>query len=263
MMDWKYRMTFRRGTVAAATVIGAMTIALGTAHAAPAPVSQQIDYSARAVGKTVVTKLKSGTFQLVDQAGATPDTKQQVVRVKDRAGNVALELPLNFSISGARIPVTPVVREDGRELDLTPQRPAGVDLSKPVAPRLVGASIDGKPLNLKQIASPVEDQRAFNDFATKAGLAFAVGGLIGALIGGAIGCVLTFFLICIPGLVVGAIGGGVLGTIAAGGPTLQSSAVELQNTLQAPDGSTQWANASNPAPVAPQPQPKPQATKPH
>ena len=245
-------MTFRRGAAAAATVIGAMTIALGTAHADPAPVQQQIDYSARAVGQTVVTKLKSGTFQLADRPGATPaDKKQQIVQVKDRAGNVALELPLNISISGVRIPVTPVLREDGRELDLTPHRPAGVDLSKPVAPRLAGASMAGKPVNLKQIASPVENQRAFTDFATKAGLAFAVGGLIGALIGGAIGCVVTFFLVCIPGLVVGAIGGGVLGTIAAGGPTLTASAVELQNTIQAHNGTTQWANASEPVGTQP------------
>jgi hypothetical protein len=225
-----------------------MTIALGTAHADPAPVQQQIDYTARVVGQTVVTKLQSGTFQLVDRPGPTAGKEQQVVAVKDRAGRVALELPLNFSVSGAQIPVTPVLREDGRELDLTPHKPAGANLSKPIAPRLVGASVDGKPLVAKPIASPLEDQRAFTDLATKAGLAFAVGGLIGAVIGGIVGCVLTFWIICIPGLVVGAIGGGVLGTIAAGGPTLQSSAIELQNTLQARDGTTQWANAAPPRP---------------
>lgn len=244
-------MTFRRGAAAAATVIGAMTIALGTAHADPAPAQQQIDYSTRTVGRTVVTKLKSGTFQLADRPGATPAEKQQVVQVKDRAGHVALELPLNLIVSGVRVPVTPVLREEGRELDLTPHRPAGVDLSRPVAPRLAGATLAGKPVDLKQIASPVEDQRAFNDFATKAGLAFAVGGLLGALVGAAVGCVVTIFLACIPGLIVGVIGGGVLGTIAAGGPTLQSSAMELQNTLQARDGTTQWANGPAPQPAAP------------
>jgi hypothetical protein len=237
-------MMFRSGTAAAAVVIGAMTIALGTAHADPAPARPQIDYTTRVDGKTVVTKLDGGTFQLVDKpvtiATGTPG-KRQVVDVKDKAGHIALELPLDFRISGVPIPVTPVLREDGRELDLTPRRPAGVDPSRQVAPRLADATADGKPLRAQPIASPIEDQRAFRDFATKAGLAYAVGGLIGTLIGGAIGCVVTFFILCVPGLIVGALGGGVLGTIVAGGPALGASAIELGNTMRAPNGTTQWA----------------------
>ncbi|WP_254206881.1 hypothetical protein [Nocardia alni] len=234
-------MTFRRGSAAAAVVIGAMTVALGTAHADPAPARPQVDYTTRVADKTVITRLAGGTFQLVDKPGANPQDKRQVVDVKDRAGNIAMEMPLDFRISGVRIPVTPVLRENGRELDLTPTRPAGVDLSKPVAPRLVDATVGGKPLRAQPIASPVENQRAFRDFATKAGLAFAVGGAIGTLIGAAIGCVVAIFILCVPGLIVGAIGGGVLGTMAAGGPSLTSSAIDLGNTVRAPNGTTQWA----------------------
>ncbi len=234
-------MTFRRGSAAAAVVIGAMTAALGTAHADPAPAHPQIDYTTRVAGKTVVTKLAGGTFQLVDKPGATPQDKRQVVDVKDRAGNIAMEMPLDFRISGVPVPLTPVLRENGRELDLTPKRPAGVDLSKPVAPRLVDATVSGKPLRAQSIASPLEDQRAFRDFATKAGLAFAVGGAVGVLIGAVVGCVVSIFILCIPGLVVGAIGGGVLGTIVAGGPSLNSSAIDLGSTVRAPNGTTQWA----------------------
>lgn len=235
-------MTFRRSAAAAAVVIGSMTVALGTAHADPAPARTQIEYSAAKVGKTVVTKLKNGTFQLVDKPGEAPGQIRRVVDVKDSAGAVALELPLDFRVSGVRIPVTPVLRADGRELDLTPVRPAGVDLSKPIAPRLIGATVDGKPLRAQPVASAVENQRAFNDVATKAGLAFAVGGLIGAVIGGLVGCVLTFWIVCIPGLILGGIGGGVLGTIMAGGPALNQSVIDLQNTWKAKDGTTQWAN---------------------
>ncbi len=223
-------------------VIGSMTVALGTAHADPAPARPQIDYSTTKVGKTVVTKLKNGTFQLVDKPGDAPGRTRRVVNVKDSTGAVALELPLDFRVSGVRIPVTPVLRADGRELDLTPVRPAGVDLSKPVAPRLIGATVAGKPLRAQSVASTVENQRAFNDFATKAGLAVAVGGLIGAVIGGVVGCVVTILILCIPGLILGGIGGGVLGTIVAGGPQLNQSFIELQNTFKAKDGTTEWAN---------------------
>ena len=73
-------MTFRRGAAAAATVIGAMTIALGTAHADPAPTQQQIDYSTRTVGRTVVTKLKSGTFQLADRPARPPPRSSRSYR---------------------------------------------------------------------------------------------------------------------------------------------------------------------------------------
>ena len=53
---------------------------------------------------------------------------------------------------------------------------------------------------------------------------------------------LTFWIVCIPGLILGGIGGGVLGTIMAGGPALNQSVIDLQNTWKAKDGTTQWAN---------------------
>ena len=75
-------MTFRRSAAAAAVVIGSMTVALGTAHADPAPARTQIEYSAAKIGKTVVTKLKKGTFQLVDKPGEAPGQIRRVVAVK-------------------------------------------------------------------------------------------------------------------------------------------------------------------------------------
>ena len=66
-------MKFRRTTAAAAMVIGAMTIGLGTAHADAEPAADPIRYSVKLVEKTVVTTLKGGTFEL---AKSSEDVKE-------------------------------------------------------------------------------------------------------------------------------------------------------------------------------------------
>ncbi|MCX4096259.1 hypothetical protein [Nocardia sp. alder85J] len=260
-----------------------MTIALGTAHAEPAPDAAQpvIDYSAKLVDKTVVTKLKGGTFTLVDKPvttpGVAPDQKQQVVDIKDKAGNIAMEMPLDFRIAGVQIPLAPVLKEDGTVLELTPARPAGltvgqqavVAVARPVDPAApdattpapaetgTAAPAPAAPVaQAKDVASAMENQRAMSDFTTKFGIATAVGGFVGTAIGAVIGCVVTIVAACVPGLLTGAGVGGIVGTIAAGGPTLLAAGVDLVNTMQAPDGTTQWADASSKTqPVAPQQQP--------
>jgi len=112
-------------------------------------------------------------------------------------------------------------------LETPPESPAGLVLDKPLA--------------VKPVASSVENQRAQNDFASKFGIGTAIGGFVGTAIGAVIGCVVTL-PVCIPGLVTGASVGGILGTIAVGGPTLVAAGVDLIQTLQAPEGTTKWAD---------------------
>lgn len=285
-------MKLRRGTAVAALVVGAMTAALGTAHAdptpepapasdtapspdaAPSPDSAKpgIDYSTKLVDKTVVTKLRNGTFELVEKHGKTPDQTQKVIDVKDEAGNVALEMPIDFQIAGVQIPVEPVLAEDGAVLKLTPTVPENVDLTKPVAAAPVAAVADtevdqktpikaDKPILAKEIASPIENQRAMSDFATKFGLATAIGGFMGTAIGAAIGCVVTIVVGCVPGLVTGAGVGGIVGTVAVGGPALVAAGVELVHTVTADDGTSKWSEAAMEAASHPQ-QPAPQQPAP-
>jgi hypothetical protein len=280
MMDWNNRMKFRRGTAAAATVIGAMTVAMSTAHADPAAAQPVIDYGITMAGKDVVTKLKGGTFQLVDKQGATPEEQQRVVDIKDQAGNVALEMPLDFQIAGVKIPVTSVLSDNDTVLKLTPEKPAGLEIGKepvvaqPVAaaagtqvgqPQPIAAATDpqtGQPQPIvvaKPVASPTENQAAMSDFATKFGVATAVGGFVGTAIGAVAGCLITLPAGCVAGLITGAGVGGIIGTIIAGGPTLLAAGVELITALQAAPGTTQWANngqsaAAKPAPAAANPQ---------
>ncbi|CRY81498.1 MULTISPECIES: hypothetical protein [Nocardia] len=233
-------LNLRRSAIAAALVIGAMTVGAGAVHAEPAPAAPEpIDYSVKLVDKTIVTTLRGGTFSLVekeeDSAAVDAATDQaakpeaiDVAEIKDASGNTVLELPLVFNVLGTEIPVKPELKNDGTVLEITPEKPAGLNLDKPVA--------------VKPVASAVENQRAQNDFASKFGIGTAIGGFVGTAIGAVIGCVVTIPAGCLPGLITGASVGGILGTVAVGGPTLVAAGIELINTLQAPEGTTQWAD---------------------
>ncbi|MCP2295234.1 hypothetical protein SAMN04244553_4611 [Nocardia amikacinitolerans] len=234
-------MNFRRTTAAAALVIGAMTVGMGTAHAEPAPASAEtISYSVKLVDKTVVTSLRGGTFSLVEKDAAVEgEPKQNVVDIKDDKGNTVISLPLNFDINGTDIPVKPELKKDNTVLELTPEKPENLALDKPV--------------EVKPIASPIENQRAQNDFASKFGIGTAIGGFVGTAIGAVVGCVFglpLFGVGCLAGLPIGAGIGGILGTIAVGGPTLLAAGIELINTMQAPEGTTQWADKPKAAQAA-------------
>ncbi|WP_231857926.1 hypothetical protein [Nocardia farcinica] len=232
-------LNLRRSAIAAALVIGAMTVGAGAVHAEPAPAAPEpIDYSVKLVDKTIVTTLRGGTFSLVEKEedGAAVDAATDqaaepeaidVAEIKDASGNTVLELPLVFNVLGTEIPVKPELKNDGTVLEITPEKPAGIVLDKPLA--------------VKPVASSIENQRAQNDFASKFGIGTAIGGFVGTAIGAVIGCVATL-PVCIPGLVTGASVGGILGTIAVGGPTLVAAGIDLIQTLQAPENTTKWAD---------------------
>ncbi|MEU4320978.1 hypothetical protein AB0F85_29435 [Nocardia fluminea] len=243
-------MNFRKTTAAAALVIGAMTVAMGTAHAEEAP--QDIKYSVKLVDKTVVTTVKNGTFSIVEQPGETPEApKTKVAEIKDSRGGLVVALPIAFAINGTEIPTAVKVAEDSTVLSLTPEKPAGVDVAaNPVAVKPV--------LKGQEIASAQENQKAINDFAGKFSIGTAIGTFVGTAIGAIAGCAIGFFVLpvvgCVPGFGTGAAVGGVLGMIAIGGPTMMVAGFELLNIMQAPDGTTVWADkpkaVAAPAPEA-------------
>ncbi|MBF6137990.1 hypothetical protein IU501_34025 [Nocardia otitidiscaviarum] len=226
-------MKFRGTIAAAALAIGALTVGSTVAHAeeAPAPVAadQGVSYSVKLADKTVVATLRNGTFELTEQEGATPEEpKQTIVNVKDVSGATLIAFPLEFSATGTEIPVKPEIKEDGKVLAVTPEKPEGL---QPIAAAVA-------PVAAAPIASPMENQRAMNEFSSKFGLATAIGGFIGTAIGLLVGCFAGLGIGCLPGAGIG----GIIGTIIAGGPTLVAAGVELLQTLQAPDGTTKWAN---------------------
>src|SRR6476469_2304511 len=111
-------MNLRSTTAAATMVIGAMTIGFGVAHAEPAPAAAQpISYSVKLVDKTVVATLKGGTFELTksDEELKDPD----LYTVKDELGNTVLSVPLDVNVDQTPVDVKPVVKDDGKVLELT------------------------------------------------------------------------------------------------------------------------------------------------
>ncbi|WP_216900941.1 lysine exporter LysO family protein [Nocardia alni] len=252
-------------------VVGTMTVALGTAHADPAQTpakADMIDYSVQHVNNNVVATLKGGTFKLVNKPGLAPkDKPQQFADVLDPAGNIAMEMPLDYRISGVPIPVQPVLKNNGRVLQLTPQKPQGVDISKqtvvaqaaaPIGQQNQKVATPAQPVKQKiiaqPIASPTEDSAAMNNFATEFGLATGIGSFVGLAIGAVVGCIFGLPLLgvgCLAGIPIGATLGGVIGTIAFGGPALIAAGVDLMNTLQAKPGSTKWAETATPVPPKP------------
>lgn len=242
-------MKLARPTALAAMVIGSLTLSFGTSQAQPAAPETKapINYGVQLIEKSVVATLGGGTFSIVEKdkepaAAAEPgmpagepiaeEAKTQVLEIKDRTGLLVASMPLEFSVNGVEVPVASEVKKDGTVVEITPEKPAGLDTTHPVS--------------VQAIASPMENQRAQSEFASNFGIATAIGGFVGTAIGAVIGCVVTIVAGCVPGLITGAGVGGILGTIAVGGPTLVAAGVELLNTIQAPAGTTKWANEGKP-----------------
>ncbi|RDI63239.1 hypothetical protein [Nocardia pseudobrasiliensis] len=239
-----------------ALVVGAMTVGLGTAHAEPAaPAAKGINYSVQLVDaqqpgtpKSVVTRLQGGTFQLSKtEVAAKPGeeaTQVDTVDIKDAEGATVVTLPLTYTFAGQQVQVKPEIKGEGKELELVPDKTvAPIANQTQVEPQQI--TRDGNRVVLKDVASPIENQRAMNDFASKFGIATAVGGFVGTAIGAVVGCIFglpLFGVGCLAGLPLGAGIGGILGTVAVGGPALIATAVDLVNTMTAAPGSTQWSD---------------------
>ncbi|WP_280233899.1 hypothetical protein [Nocardia cyriacigeorgica] len=240
-------MKLRKTTAIAAMVTGAMAMGFGTAHAEPAAdAAQPISYSVKLVDKTVVTTLKNGTFELTK---SSKDVKEDdVYLIKDGKGATVVSLPIAFNVADVQVPVKPVVKEEGKVLELTPDKAAVP------ADKLADKKVDAVNLGLKSVASPIENQRAQNEFASQFGIATAVGGFLGTaigvvaggLIGTAVGLVECLTIVgciaAIPTIVAFAGIGGILGTIAVGGPALAIAGMDLINTMNAAPGTTKWSD---------------------
>ncbi|WP_040833338.1 hypothetical protein [Nocardia brevicatena] len=211
-------MILRKLAGPALAVAAALMATAGISHAQPAP-APDVRYEAALVGDRIVTTLTDGTFQV---AGDT-------VHINDSAGHTLVSLPLTFRENGLEFPIPHTVRDSGRVLELTAVRDHTKAHPAPAAP----------------VASPLENQRAQNDFLSQFGLATAVGGFIGLALGGVIGLLVGAAaggVGALPGVVLGASIGSIIGTIVAGGPTLVVAGIELINTLNAPPGTTKWAS---------------------
>ncbi|OZC86120.1 hypothetical protein CH282_11750 [Rhodococcus sp. 06-418-1B] len=226
-------MKLSKLVVTAAFVASAMGLASGTAYAqpatdAPAPSEEgtagdNIGFESNLEDRTIVTTIDAGVFKVADD-GKTVD-------VLDSTDKVVVTLPLSFNLGGLNFPYEQNVDNDGKTLRLVPQ----LDLTK--------ASANSRSIGATPVASPDENLKAQQTFASQLGIATAIGGFTGTAIG-AIAGGLGFLggpvgLASVP---LGATVGGIVGTVIAGGPTLVIAGIDLINTLTAPPGTTKFAN---------------------
>lgn len=216
-------MKLRKLVVTSALVAVAMGLASGTAYAQPSDETAPGDtnYTVDLEDRTIVTTIDAGVFKVADD-GKTVD-------VLDAADTTLVTLPLSFNLGGLNFPYEQNVDDNGKTLRLVPN----LDFTK--------ASANSRSIGATTVASPEENLKAQQNFASQLGIATAIGGLTGTAIGAAIGCVVTLPAGCLPGLVTGAGVGGIIGTITAGGPTLVVAGIDLINTLNAAPGTTVWA----------------------
>ncbi|MEU4646286.1 ammonium transporter [Nocardia fluminea] len=209
-------MIIRKIAAAAIPVLAAALVGTGVAGADP--VTPNVEYRTDVVGNTLVTTLTHGTFTV---NGGT-------VEIRDEAGATLVSMPLSVRDGKFEYPLPHAVRDEGHVLELTAVK--DVAAAKP---------------NLTPVASPAENYAAQANFASTFGLATAIGSFVGMGLGAVIGLIVGGILIpgvgAIPGFVTGASVGGIIGTIIVGGPALVIAGMDLINTLQAPAGTTQWA----------------------
>lgn len=226
-------MKLKKLAAVATMTIAAMGITAGTSYAAPAA-QDEINYESKVEGDSVVTVIDAGEFQVSGDG--------ESVELQDNAGNTVLSLPLAIQLGDLQLPFERQISEDGKTLTLTPV----TDLSKatPVDPEdKVGASLTPVALKLTDVASPDENLKAQQNFASQLGIATAVGGLAGTIIGAVVGGLgLLGGPVGLASIPLGAGIGGVIGTIVAGGPTLIIAGIGLIQTLAAPPGTTVYAN---------------------
>ncbi|AWZ26439.1 ammonium transporter [Rhodococcus pyridinivorans] len=226
-------MKLKKLAAVATMTIAAMGITAGTSYAAPAA-QDEINYESKVEGDSVVTVIDAGEFQVSGDG--------ESVELQDNAGNTVLSLPLAIQLGDLQLPFERQISEDGKTLTLTPV----TDLSKatPVDPEdKVGASLTPVALKLTDVASPDENLKAQQNFASQLGIATAVGGLAGTIIGAVVGGLgLLGGPVGLASIPLGAGIGGVIGTIVAGGPTLIVAGIGLIQTLAAPPGTTVYAN---------------------
>jgi len=226
-------MKLKKLAAVATMTIAAMGITAGTSYAPPAA-QDEINYESKVEGDSVVTVIDAGEFQVSGDG--------ESVELQDNAGNTVLSLPLAIQLGDLQLPFEREISEDGKTLTLTPV----TDLSKatPVAPEdKVGASLTPVALKLTDVASPDENLKAQQNFASQLGIATAVGGLAGTIIGAVVGGLgLLGGPVGLASITLGATVGGIIGTIVAGGPTLAIAGIGRIQTLVAPPGTTVYAN---------------------
>ncbi|WP_228003180.1 hypothetical protein [Nocardia australiensis] len=222
-------MKFSRSTFIAALAATGIVSGATTAHADPHQPRTVVSYHAAVVDRSVVTTLDHGTFAVTDTGGS--------VAVRNAAGELLDTLPLTYTLDGQRLGLRQQISRDGRTLTVMPDT-TGLDRTAP-----------------RPVASPVENQLAMNDLINAVSISTSLGTLVGTALGAlagigvgiaisgaacaalSLGCVVAV----LPIMSLAAAAGGITGLIIAGGPTSVAAAFDYVTTLNAPPGTSKYA----------------------
>ncbi|MGW3281437.1 hypothetical protein [Nocardia rhamnosiphila] len=222
-------MKLGRSTFTAAlTAIGVISVA-ATAYADPDRPAPVVSYRAALVERSVVTTLDHGTFARTDAGDS--------IAIRNTAAEIVDTLPLTYSLDGQALPLRRQISGDGRTLTITPDS-TGLDRAA-----------------LRPVASPLENQLAMNDLINAVSISTSLGTLVGTALGAiagvgvgialsgatcvalSLGCVVAV----LPIMSLAAAAGGITGLILAGGPTSVAAAFDYFTTLNAPPGTSKYA----------------------
>ncbi|MEV0354823.1 hypothetical protein AB0H71_02060 [Nocardia sp. NPDC050697] len=231
-------MRIRQYLGAAAMSIAAVTIATGSAHAAPpaatddttitAEVLPGVGYTADIVDNSVVLSTDAGSLTIVDGR----------FQILDQQGNLLAGLPLTYRRDNADYPI--VAEVAGRTITLTPVTdPAAATPAIDVDHSAAVPQADAVARIVAGYSTPQErESAALGRLVQQVSVASIVGAMLGTIIGGGIGCVGGIIVggaatapvawLLGAGPIAGCIGGAFLlapigalaGTIAVGGPIL-------------------------------------------
>lgn len=218
-------MKIGKFAVTSALVIGAMTAAMGTSYADPAPAPAPVGWNVTKAGDQVIVDTSAGTL--------TNENNHLVVR--DTSGALVDSVPLAIALDGFSHPVAADI--DGNHAVLT------ADVS-PAAATPVSTQLPGlQQVDLPAAVAGVKDNLALS--ATVGGYLGAATGIVGGCILGAIavGVVSAPTVVLFgPGAVAGCIGGALLlgstaslaGTAIGGLSAIASNAGPFIQLLNAP-----------------------------
>ncbi|QBJ95966.1 hypothetical protein ERC79_08265 [Rhodococcus sp. ABRD24] len=227
-------------------VIAAMGIGAGTSYAAPAPTPDAIGYAAHIDGRSVVTVLDAGGFQVTSDG--------RFVEIKNDTGTVLQTLPLSYRLGDREFSIAPLI--EGRQLTLTPETdPAKATLVDAALPNPADLPISAD-LPIQRVLSDEDVNKAIEEMSNQVSSAVTVGSLVGTLVGAVAGCAIggtplaltgigipASVLTCLGGASAGAGVGGTIGMIVAGAPVLAYNGWQVFETMAAAPGGAELFGA--------------------